>query len=843
MYKDRVHKLLLHWQSDLEFKQNIKTWVTKEAETGSYVSIPDEIDQRLIASLSSNGIQMLYSHQAMAWERLRNRENVVVVTGTASGKSLCYNLPVLNELLSNPDSSALYIFPTKALANDQANSIRALINNIKGVSQIQPAIYDGDTPSSARSWIRSNARLILTNPDMLHLGILPHHTSWERFFRNLRFIIVDEIHTYRGVFGSHVANVIRRLKRITAFYNATPLFIQTSATINNPGNHAQRFIDDHVTLIQNDGAPKGKRNYILYNPPIINQRTGIRARASIEALRISEDTTRFGVQTIVFTQTRQSVERMLKDYQGKTDQHNGVIRGYRSGYLPSQRRSIESALKAGTAQVVISTNALELGVDIGSMGASILVGYPGSIASTKQEWGRAGRKGNESVAVLVASANPLDQYLVKHPEYLFEQNPENALINPDNLAILTAHIQCAAFELPFKKPYHFGSIPQAQMDQILVWLTQSGLLHEVEGSFYWSADQYPSSKINLRSSSTNIVTLHVHGEAKDEILGTVDQESSYWMVHPGAIYLHEGKTYRVAELDIEQKFALLTQFDPDYFTEDIKQVNINILQEMNMVAEQGCQRSYGEIEVNSKVVGYRKLNWYTHENLGVLPLEMPETLLRTYGYWFVLNGGIIEKLKQLGLWSGQPNNYGPNWEKQRELARRRDCFRCQICGTPELKDEHHVHHLTPFRSFTTTDYANRLENLMTLCPVCHKRVEEIVRMRSGLAGVAYAIQHLASLIVMCDRADIGIHFDPQFPTTGQKPTIIIYDQFPGGIGLSETLFNQHNGLIFQVQQLVSGCECEDGCPGCVGPAGENGAGGKQEAIELLNLLTMDKLDD
>jgi DEAD/DEAH box helicase domain-containing protein len=838
-----LERLLEIWRSERTIASNIVTWHTDPARPALYASFPPSLHPMLVKALASRHIHQLYTHQLESWQKTEAGQNVVVVTGTASGKTLCYNLPVLNDALQNEDSTALYLFPTKALTQDQKEGLTALVDDLSRTAngegqpalRIPAAIYDGDTPTSQRSGIRENARLLMTNPDMLHMGILPHHTLWNRFLRNLRFVIIDEVHIYRGVFGSHIANLIRRLRRVAQFYSAYPQFILTSATIANPVELSERLIEMPVEMVSTDGSPRGRRHFILYNPPVIQQQLGIRRSAQAESAHLADDLLAYGVQTLLFARARRSVELLLRNLQQKTSPDN-EIHGYRSGYLAQERRSIERSLRQGHTRAVVTTNALELGIDIGSAGAVILVGYPGTIAATRQQSGRAGRRTESALAVLVASGGPLDQYLMRHPEYIFDRSPERALINPDNLLILLQHLRCAAFELPFRMGDRFGSVTPDLIKDLLAYLVQEGLLHISGERFFWMADQYPANHVSLRSASGNTIILQAEEEGAFTTVGEVDDVSATWMVHPQAIYIHEGKTYQVNDLSLEENKAHLKAVDVDFYTEAQKEISIIELEKLGSNDAPGGEKTYGEIQVTSQVVGYRRIRWYTHEVLMENPLDMPPTQLRTVGYWFSLSDESVDRLRELGAWKNDPNNYGPNWLRQRDLARQRDGFRCQSCGALETRQSHHVHHKVPFRNFTSFVMANHLENLITLCPSCHKKAELVVRMRSGLGGLSYALHNIAPLFLMCDLGDLGVHYEPESPLANGKPAVVLFDLLPAGIGLSETLYQVHDDLMQRCYDLVETCECLDGCPGCVGPAGENGISGKLETLTLLAVL-------
>ncbi|MDE3090749.1 MAG: DEAD/DEAH box helicase, partial [Chloroflexota bacterium] len=825
-------------------------------------------------TLRARGIPALYAHQATAWQQTRAGKHIVVVTGTASGKTLCYNLPVLDRLLRDQNARALYLFPTKALAQDQVASLKSQVASFTSPvtrhASLDIETYDGDTTATKRAAIRARAHIVVSNPDMLHTGILPHHTLWAEFFRHLQFVVIDEMHAYRGVFGSHVANVLRRLKRVAAFYGASPQFILTSATIANPRELAENLIEEPVALIDNDGAARGEKHFVIYNPPVVNRALGMRRSALLESVRLTQELLKHNIQTIVFARSRQSVEVMLRYLQpphltpeppsplprhdggeerGQGERSGGSVRGYRSGYLPTQRREIERGLRDGSVRAVVATNALELGIDIGGMGAAVLVGYPGTIAATRQQAGRAGRGDAASLAVLVATADPLDQFLARHPEYIFDRSPEHALVNADNLLILLQHLRCAAFELPFRVGENLGRVDSARVAEFLRFLQENGVLHQSGDKYFWMSDQYPADAVSLRSASADTVVLQVDPHpnpppfdklrrtGEGTIIGEVDLASAYWMVHPQAIYLHEGQSFIVDELDLEQHIARLRATDADYYTEPRKETQVQLLDKLAQAQARGATKAHGEIAVTAQVVGYKKVKWFTHENLGMGEVSLPPTELHTTGYWLALDDATVEHLRAQGMWTNDPNDYGANWQSVRDRVRARDHYRCQNCGAAENGRAHHVHHKIPFRSFASREQANQLDNLTTLCPNCHRRAEQAVVLRSGLAGLAHALGHLAPFFLMCDTRDIGVHSDPQSPLAGGNPTVVIYDSIPAGIGFSERLFELHDELLTRAHELVAACACEDGCPSCVGPGGENGYGGKKEAKALLEALS------
>lgn len=834
---DKIKSILSRWRTHPTIADNVVEWRVLAQKPADLMDFPSQLSPELTDILASQGIASLYTHQAMAYEKVNNGENIAVVSGTASGKTYCYNLPVIDSLLKHPEGKALYLFPTKALAQDQLSGLRSLLHELNRLDINKANIYDGDTPQNIRSLVRQESSIILTNPDMLHTGILPHHTGWKDFLTALRFIVIDEMHAYRGVFGSHVANVIRRLKRISLFYGSQPQFILTSATISNPKQLAERLIEKPVTVIDQDGSPHGDRHFLIYNPPILDKKTGIRQSSLLEGSMLAGELLAENIQTIVFGQTRRGIELILtylrqRDPNGNPNQ----IRGYRSGYLPRERRAIEDGLRRGEVKGVVATSALELGIDIGGMDAAILIGYPGSIAGTRQQAGRAGRKLAPSLSVLVASARAMDQYLARHPDYFFGRSPERALIAPDNLLILLQHIRCAAFELPFRTNEGFGAIPAAKLQAFLELLTNNGELHQQADRFFWMADQYPAADISLRNATPQQVSLVVRGDTRQETVGQVDLNSAYWMVHPDAIYLHEGASYLVEELDLEAGVAYLKPAYVDYYTQAQEETKVEEKSLLKTEPVTGAQKNLGEILVTSKVIGYRRVRWFTHETLGNGTVDLPPSFLNTIGYWISINEETIAKLKDQMLWNGEPNDYGPDWDDIRQKVVNRDGERCQVCGATGAHQPLHVHHIQPFRSFTSREAANQLQNLITLCPTCHRLAETRVRVRSGMAGFSYVLANLAPLLIMCDGEDIDVHYDPNSTLGGGLPTVVLFDNIPGGLGLSENLYELHHELLTQAFETVASCECEDGCPSCVGPVGEEGSGGKTETLALLKAL-------
>ncbi|MFN8441125.1 MAG: DEAD/DEAH box helicase [Caldilineaceae bacterium] len=885
--------LLTSLRRDPEFMANVMRWQTLPAQPANWTPIPGQLHPGLVAALRQRGIEQLYSHQAQAIDAALNGQNVVVTTPTASGKTLCYNLPVLDTLLRDTKARALYLFPTKALAHDQLDEIRDwkfLISNLF------VSAYDGDTPSSDRPQIRKNARIVLTNPDMLHTGILPYHTQWREFFSGLRIIVIDEMHTYRGVFGSHVANVLRRLQRICNFYGSQPHFIFTSATIANPAQLAERLIEQPVTLVDQNGAPRGEKQIIVYNPPLLDAETGARRSVLLETDALAARTIRNEVQTIVFGRSRRTVELLLtylREQMTITDSNSNtnpqsLIRGYRGGYLPEERRAIEAGLRSGEVRGVVATNALELGIDIGQLQAAVLCGYPGSIASIWQQMGRAGRTQEGALAILVTSGLPIDQYLARHPEFLFERSPEQALINPDNLMLLVDQMRCAAFELPFSTSDGFGH-SQFSSD-VFDLLLEQGDIKRFGTRLMWSGAGYPSRQISLRSAGSEQVVIQMGrrsgemGRWGDEekqgeqpqarIIGEISVESAPFEVHDGAIYMHEGETYRVDQLDLEQRIASVTPVNVDFYTATDGELEVEVLQvhaerhsetvgqwisksvdrELAIPNPQSAIRnsiSHGDLRVISQITGYRRIRRQTHEVIDTFPLDYPPSTLETAGYWFSISEETQRILAEQGAWFDSINDYGPNWQEQRQKARKRDGFRCTQCGAKEPPErEHDVHHVRPFRTFGyvrgVNDFylqANVLNNLLLVCRNCHRRIESGVRTRGALDGLGYAINNIAPIYLMCDPGDIGVYVERaemrnaevgmrnlqastdenSIPTSAIRnpqstlPTIYIYERIPAGLGFALRLYEMHEDMLRAAHELITHCPCHNGCPACIGP--------------------------
>ncbi len=600
------------------------------ARAGESEPFPEQVHPDLRRALEQQGIRELYSHQAEAFRRLAAGENVVVVTPTASGKTICYNLPALNLLLREPEARAMYLFPTKALAEDQLHEFHSIVEAMG--SGIRAFTYDGDTPQDARRAIRERANVVFTNPDMLHAGILPHHTRWAKLFESLKYFVIDELHYCRGVYGSHLANVIRRLRRICAFYGSSPQFICCSATIANPLELAERLVEAPFKLIDRNGAPAGEKFFVFYNPPVVNRQLGIRRSYLHEARRLALEFIDRSHQTLVFCNNRLATEVLvtyLKDAMERSPLGVEAVRGYRGGYLPRERREIERKLRDGEIRAVVATNALELGVDIGTLDAVVMAGYPGTVASTWQRAGRAGRRQNVSLALLVASSAPIDQYIIEHPEYFFGRPVEHAFINPDNLEILVSHLKCAAFELPVRDGEKFG--PHTTAD-LCHFLEETGVLHHSAGAWHWTSDTYPADAISLRAvTSDNFVVVDTTGEP--EVIAEVSFPAALTSLHEKAIYLHEARQYQVEKFDYEARKAYVRRIDCDYFTDAIDYTQVKVLEQFESAPLAGALAAHGDVRVNRQIVGFKKVKFYTLENVGAGNLSMPEQEMHTTAFW------------------------------------------------------------------------------------------------------------------------------------------------------------------------------------------------------------------
>ncbi|GAC1619098.1 MAG: ATP-dependent helicase MrfA [Candidatus Acidiferrum sp.] len=780
----RVHEVLeVFAERDLtgEILTAVRHFPAREAQ---WADFPVWVRDDLRAAYAAKGIRRLYSHQAAAAETAHAGKNAVIVTPTASGKTLCYNLPVLNSILENNDTRALYLFPTKALAQDQLAELHD-INQRLG-DRVGVFTYDGDTPADARKVIREKCHIALTNPDMLHTAILPHHTRWTRLFENLHYIVVDELHTYRGVFGSHLCNVLRRLRRIAHFYGSDPQFISCSATIANPGELASRLLEGDVEVLNANGAPSGEKTFVFYNPPVVNRALGIRRSYVCESSRVAQEFLKRDLQTMVFSNSRLQSEVLLTYLQQANPSQPGkpqAVRGYRGGYLPSERREIERGLRDGKIRGVVTTSALELGIDVGSLDTVVMAGYPGTIAATWQRAGRAGRRSGSSCTVLVASSSPLDQFIVRHPDYFFGNTPEHAFIQPDNLEILINHLKCAAFELPITPEEKFGG---ADLSDLCARLAEAGFLHRAGENYHWTQEAYPANTISLRSvTSDNFIIIDITGEPR--VIGEVDFTSALVFVHEKAIYIHGGQQHHVEHLDFKERKAYVKQVDVDYYTDAVRYTQVRVLE----AAEQAravearpdipAMRLHGDVLVRSQVVGFKKIKFFTNESIGAGELQLPENEMHTTSYWITLERPLLESL--------------------------------------------------PF---------------------------SISERQSGMFGLLHALASVATLLLMCDRRDLGTAIGERTLSTSAgaeefiparmqdiassnakeffEPNLYLFDAYPGGIGFSEPLFRVHELLIHKTRELISGCGCEHGCPSCVGPAGDLALRAKEAALAILDKL-------
>lgn len=760
-------------KSATDFLQSFLPWLENQGEIAwihtipprspEWAELPADLAPSLAKALHERGIGKLYSHQAEAYSLARAGRNFVIVTPTASGKTLCYNLPVVQTLLENPDGRALYLFPTKALSQDQQAELNEVA--LGGALPVKIHTYDGDTPSSLRTVARTSGRIIITNPDMLHSGILPNHAKWITFFSNLRFVVVDEMHAYRGVFGSHVGNVLRRLKRIAEFYGAKPSFIFSSATIANPRNLAESLIEQPVDLLDRSGAGLGEKTIVFYNPPIVDPVQGMRKSSALESERLALKLLQMGVKTILFARSRLKVE-LIASYINQSLENpyneNGRIKvsPYRSGLLPSERRAIEKGLREGSIQGVVSTNALELGIDIGGLGAAVMAGYPGSTASFWQQAGRAGRRGASSLAVFVASSAPLDQYFARHPEYFLAQKPEEARVDLDNPFIFMDHAKCAAFELPFREGDGFGGFADtdgadagvdaaervALTKEALDFLEEDGIVRFTEGRWFWANEGYPSEKISLRSAtSDNVVIVDVTNGAYN-VIGEMDRPSAKELIFDNAVYIHLGAQFMVKKLDIEKRICLVERRDVDYWTDAVTKTDIHVLteDERGSVGEQGTglvQYALGDVLVRTQAEKYKKLRFHTHENIGYGEVSLPAEEMQTRA---------IVLLFPQGTAAGE--------------------------------------------------FLSRMD------PATSAAI---------LVGSARLLKAFSPAFVLCDPHDIGVSErvrDPHF----SMPAIYLYDKYPGGTGLAEALSGKLSGLFNAALERIKGCPCREGCPSCVG---------------------------
>jgi DEAD/DEAH box helicase domain-containing protein len=756
------------------------------AQEGVFAPFPPDLSPQITGVLKRRGIEKLYTHQAAVWEKARSGKNVVVVTPTASGKTLCYNLPCLQALLTDESARCLYLFPTKALSQDQQSELNEFAGGDEGLN-IKVATYDGDTPESLRVSARDTGRIIISNPDMLHAGILPNHPKWIKFFSRLRFIVIDEAHAYRGVLGSHVANVIRRLRRVAAFYGARPQFILCSATIANPRELAEALIGLPVELVDNNGAPCGEKRIILYNPPLVDAVQGIRKSVLTESRRWMIALLKAGIKTILFAHSRIKTE-VAASYVNEdlanifTDNSRIRVEAYRGGLLPNERREIERGLREGDIQGVVSTNALELGIDIGGLDASVVAGFPGSFNSFWQQSGRAGRRGGTSVSVFVATASPIDQFIMNDPDWFFGKSAEEGRIDPDNPYILTDHVKCACFELPFVDEEigsgEFGDNALSALE----FLEEEGVVRHTgsavsgedgncnvpgvnRGRWHWADRSFPAEGISLRSATADNVVIIDVTNGKNDVIGEMDRPSAKEMIFNNAVYIHRGRQYMVEDLDIENRKCLVREADVNYFTDGLVKTDIKVLTEdeefvySNPAVQNDDHSARGilsDVLVRSQVTKFKKLKFRTHENIGFGEIDLPEEEMQT---------------RALALL------FGPETAGGKALA---------------AMDEHEA--------------------------------------GAALSGMGTLIRNIAPVFLLCDPRDLGIAERVRDPHFG-VPALYVYDKYPGGTGLAESLVRRAEMLFAAIREALERCPCKSGCPSCVGPGGS-----KNAAKTLVNSL-------
>ncbi len=778
-----LDSVLTKWRTNSKVYRQIVFDSIQPPQRARYAPTPEGLHPGVLAALKKRGVESLYSHQVEAHDLVSESKNVVVATPTASGKSLCYNLPILNEMAKNQDARALYLFPTKALARDQEQALRSLMSDV-GLAH-GAVTYDGDTPADARRAARERGGVLLTNPDMLHTGILPHHASWARLFSNLKYVVIDELHTYRGVFGSHLANVIRRLKRIALFHKSSPTFIFASATIGNPAEHAERMIGDSVHLVDSSGSPSGKKHVFLYNPPVVNEELGIRQSCIKVAVRLASELAEAGVSTIVFGQSRNNVEVMLKylrESLARAGISQAAIQGYRGGYLPEKRRAIEAGLRNKEILVVVATNALELGIDIGALDAVVCAGYPGSIASVWQRFGRGGRRGADSLALLVTNSSPLNQFFAMQPEMLVQGEIEQARIDPDNVEVLVQHLKCAAFELPFESTERFGDLPSEAVQDALEFLVEHRVVHpvgEVDGTttYHWSTDSYPANHVSLRNVGwDNFVVVDLEN---DKTIAEMDWRSTHTMLHEQAIYQHSGEQYQVESLDFENHKAFVRKVTPDYYTDAMTHVKVAIIdKEEQASTDLGGEYSFvsgiGEISVAEKVVGYKKIKYHTHENVGYGEVRLPEMQMHTSSFW--------------------------------------------VTVPIELVDSQDV---------------PRAAVLDALRGVSHAMKTVAV------VGLMIDPRDLGRTVGDENGRSSATEKTPGGRLAKFDSTIFLYDSAPGGVGLATRLYEDREALLKGTLSLIERCPCDEGCPACIGPVvGADGSDAQfLEAMELGSVDT------
>ena len=741
-----------------EFSQNIVVNRLLPAADGVYVPFPEDIDSRIARALKKKGIDRLYTHQAEVWELVREGKNAVVVTPTASGKTLCYNLPCLHALLANNGTRCLYMFPTKALSQDQQSELNELTGSDADLN-LKIATYDGDTPESLRISARDSGRIIISNPDMLHAGILPNHPKWIKFFSCLKFVVIDEAHSYRGVLGSHIANIIRRLRRVAAFYGAHPQFILCSATIGNPQELAEALIGLPVSLVDNNGAPRGEKRIVLYNPPLLDKVQGIRRSAVTESRRWMIALLKAGIKTILFAHSRVKTE-VTASYVNEdlanifTDNSRIRVEPYRGGLLPNERREIERGLREGSIQGVVSTNALELGIDIGGLDASVVAGFPGSFNSFWQQSGRAGRRGGTSVSVFVATSSPIDQYIMNNSDWFFRSKAEEARIDPENPYILCDHVKCACFELPFlDRELEEGPFGKSAGDA-LEYLEEAGIVRHAGEKFHWADRSFPAEGISIRSAVSDNVVIIDLTNGKNAVIGEMDRPSAKELIFTNAVYIHRGRQYLVENLDINNRKCFVREAEVNYFTDGLVKTDIKVLteDERMQLGKDGppfaMEAALSDILVRSQVTKFKKIRFHTHENIGYGNIDLAEEEMQTRAFILLF---------------GQESPAGKVLQEMDE----------QIAG-------------------------------------------------AALSGAGTLIRNIAPVFIFCDPRDLGIAERVRDPHFGM-PALYVYDKYPGGTGLSEALVHHANALFAAIDEAISRCACKSGCPSCVGPEGNKWA--------------------
>lgn len=760
----------------------VAEWV-QPARPARMAPLPAGLDRRLVTALHGRDITRLYSHQVQALDLALAGRCVVVATPTASGKSLCYHLPVLQGLLAD-GARALYLFSTKALAQDQLAELLAL--NAAGSLGARAMTFDGDTPADARRSVRQHGDIVVSNPDMLHQGILPHHPKWALFFKTLRYVVIDELHTYRGVFGSHMANVIRRLRRVPRFHGRDPQFIRCSATIANASELAERLIGAEVTAVADSGAPQGRKTVLLWNLPLVNPDLNLRASARSQTTRLARLAVKAGLASIVFANSRLAVEvhtRYLRDVFDRDPRKPARVAAYRGGYLPGERRDKERRLRAGRLDCVVTTSALEVGVDISALDVAVLNGYPGSIAATWQRLGRAGRRDRPSLGIMVAGSDLMDQFLARHPDFLFGASPEHARIDPDQLLILMDHIRYAAFELPFRTGETFGGLP---LEPLLAYLQEHGVLHREDETWHWIEDSYQANGVSLRAvADGNFTVIDVTGGGQ-AMLGEVDYSAAALTLYEGAIYLHQGEPWQVERLDWTGRKAFVTRTRADYYTDAIDYTRLKVLDVYGEARGTAARCSHGEVHVVRRVAGYKKIRYHTHENVGYGPVNLPDQEMHTTAVWWEL----------------------ADWALESAFASRESAL------DGFLGAAHALHHMAALAS--------------------------LAELRDLGRAVGDGSATWTAVVAGDGRGTLktleGATLDPD--ARRFRPTLYLYDNYPGGIGLAAPLYESRATLVGRARALVAHCPCRAGCPACVGPvlAEREGMSAKQGALTVLDLL-------